>query len=683
MSTATFRFSTDILRRLGEELITSFDQGIVELVKNSYDADAIQCVVELVDTERLGGTVIISDDGDGMTIDDIRDGWLLLGRSRKNPRKRTRLNRLPAGSKGLGRLGAIRLGNEVVLSTRPRSHPGVEHTIHIRWSDFDRRQVVEDVELPIQTTRSDHRSGTRIEIRFLRRTVSIREVQRLARELLLLADPFGDPSGFRPRLVAREFEALQNLVSRGYFDDCEWRLLADLDQEGRASARVFDRSGRVRWIADSHGLDRVYSAPQATFELWAFLLQGDSFAGRTATVGEVRQWLRHVGGIHLYHRGLRVRPYGDVGHDWLDMNLARARDPELRPSTNTSIGRVTVLDEAEELLQKTDRTGFVENEAFRELRRFAVNSLEWMHVQRLAEREKRKDKNKEATKNRSAKAAADLRRAIGKLPSTHAATINKAIREVSLANRATRLQMEDEISLYRTLASVGTSVSVFAHEIDGPATNVVLSANAIERRGRTFLSGRYEKAIGRQVQAAVRAATLLSKFSKLPLGMLKRSKRRRAILNVNHTVRDTLELFEPYLTDAHVALTCDLCDEDVHILASISAVESILSNLIINSVKAIKRQDGRPGQRKLTVRTQVVGDTVLVIVLDNGPGIPNRMASQIWLPGITSDENGTGLGLTIVRDTVIQLGGRVESNPSGELGGAEFTIELPRAAGTP
>ena len=40
MNAANFRVSTDILRRLGEELITSFDQGIVELVKNAYDADA-------------------------------------------------------------------------------------------------------------------------------------------------------------------------------------------------------------------------------------------------------------------------------------------------------------------------------------------------------------------------------------------------------------------------------------------------------------------------------------------------------------------------------------------------------------------------------------------------------------------------------------------------------------------
>ena len=63
---------------------------------------------------------------------------------------------------------------------------------------------------------------------------------------------------------------------------------------------------------------------------------------------------------------------------------------------------------------------------------------------------------------------------------------------------------------------------------------------------------------------------------------------------------------------------------------------------------------------------------------DSGPGIEEGLGETIWLPGITVDEDGTGFGLTIVRDTVAQLGGRIGSVSRGELGGAEFMIELPR-----
>ena len=66
-------------------------------------------------------------------------------------------------------------------------------------------------------------------------------------------------------------------------------------------------------------------------------------------------------------------------------------------------------------------------------------------------------------------------------------------------------------------------------------------------------------------------------------------------------------------------------------------------------------------------------------VLDNGPGIRHLTLDEIWLPGRTTVAGGTGLGLTIVRDSVTDLGGSVRAVASGELGGAEFIIELPVA----
>ena len=56
---------------------------------------------------------------------------------------------------------------------------------------------------------------------------------------------------------------------------------------------------------------------------------------------------------------------------------------------------------------------------------------------------------------------------------------------------------------------------------------------------------------------------------------------------------------------------------------------------------------------------------------------------EIWLPGKTTTPNGTGLGLTIVRDTVTDLGGKVYAIAEGELGGAEIVIELPIAEEKP
>lgn len=678
MSTATFRFATDILQRLGEELIASLDQGIIELVKNAYDADALNCTVRLIGTDSLGGTVIITDDGDGMTADDIRDGWLVLGRSRKAPSNRTRLGRLPAGSKGLGRLGALRMGDKALLVTHPFSEPGISYSLELQWSDFASADVVEDVELNIRRVASKLCPGTRIEIHGLKKVTAEREVRRLARELLLLADPFGDPAGFKLDLVAPEFKEIENLVRTAYFDDCEFRLVASLDPNGSVVAKVFDRSGRVRWTSRVNDFSEPYYAPAATFELWVFLLNASSFTGRSATLGEVRRWLGHVGGVHLYHRGLRVRPYGDPGHDWLDMNLRRSQDPELRPSTNTAVGRVTLSDERGDLLQKTDRTGFIENEAFRDLRRFSIDVLEWMQQKRIEERDKKREEEKRRSEDRTTSAEKNLQRQIERLEPEAKAVIFQAARELESARETEQSLLRDELTLYKTLASVGTAVSVFAHEIEGPSTELTVSVKAMERRLRKALSTTYQSIVGSQIDAVKRSAEMVSRFATLPLGMLKRSKRRRTVLDINKVVQDTLLLLDPYLQDARVKTTYQFNDDAGQVYSSVAAIEAILSNLITNSVKAFKRPDAELNNRQIVVRTDGVEDSVLIVVLDSGPGITAKPVEHIWLPGFTTDENGTGLGLTIVRDTVSELRGHARVIPQGELGGAEFTIEIPR-----
>jgi DNA mismatch repair ATPase MutL len=66
-----------ILRTLGEELISSEIVAILELVKNSYDADARQILVRFVDRLDQGhGTLEIADDGHGMDMETVRGAWM-------------------------------------------------------------------------------------------------------------------------------------------------------------------------------------------------------------------------------------------------------------------------------------------------------------------------------------------------------------------------------------------------------------------------------------------------------------------------------------------------------------------------------------------------------------------------------------------------------------------------------
>jgi hypothetical protein len=321
MTDARFRFAADILRRLGEELNPSPDQGIIELVKNAYDADALKCHVELDNVERAGGTVRVTDDGDGMAAGDIVNGWLVLGRSNKVSTSATRRGRRPAGSKGLGRLAALRLGTHAAVATRPRSEPGREYSLSIDWSEFDNVGLVDDVPLVIQNSAApaSARHGTVITLSELRSRISRTDVKKLARGLILLADPFGDdPSGFKPTLEAPEFRDLERLVKNRYFEDADYHLTASLDDDGLAHAVVSDFKGEPLFEAKHEDIarDRAearYATPALSFDLWVYILNQTSFQLRTTTLGEVRDWLSVFGGVHVYQNGIRVAPYGVPG----------------------------------------------------------------------------------------------------------------------------------------------------------------------------------------------------------------------------------------------------------------------------------------------------------------------------------------------------------------------------------
>jgi len=145
---ANIRFSTQIIKRLGEELNPSIDQSILELVKNSYDADSTSCVVTLSNVGSEGGSVIIEDDGDGMDGTAIKNSYLVLGQSGKSYAQKTRLGRIPAGSKGLGRLAALRMGAYVELESLPRLVKGKENKINKKQTYAGKSEISDNENQP-------------------------------------------------------------------------------------------------------------------------------------------------------------------------------------------------------------------------------------------------------------------------------------------------------------------------------------------------------------------------------------------------------------------------------------------------------------------------------------------------------------------------------------------------------
>ena len=135
MDELKFKVSTGLKSILGQDLITSDNIAILELVKNSYDAHATRVIITF---EK--DSIIIADNGKGMSLNDLQNKWLFVGYSAKSDGTedasyRSKFKRNFAGAKGIGRISCDRLGSEVWLTTKSEDSNTVE-IIHVDWNKF-------------------------------------------------------------------------------------------------------------------------------------------------------------------------------------------------------------------------------------------------------------------------------------------------------------------------------------------------------------------------------------------------------------------------------------------------------------------------------------------------------------------------------------------------------------------
>ncbi|GFK93219.1 C4-dicarboxylate transport sensor protein DctB [Fundidesulfovibrio magnetotacticus] len=119
------------------------------------------------------------------------------------------------------------------------------------------------------------------------------------------------------------------------------------------------------------------------------------------------------------------------------------------------------------------------------------------------------------------------------------------------------------------------------------------------------------------------------------------------------------------------------------VLASSSALEQILTNLLLNALDAIEEAgDAGQGLVRIGARLDAGASEVVLTVADNGPGIPEEHLRRIFDPFFTTKSvgKGTGLGLAVVYGLVRDLDGAVDVSNDG---GAVFAIRLPLAPETP
>lgn len=184
-----FTVDAGLIQRLGYELVGRAETAVSELIKNAYDADASIVDVDFIDSNIKGGTLVVSDNGVGMTEDQLINGFMRISSADKihNPISE-RFKRTKAGRKGIGRFATQRLGTKLTIITQTLE---AFHAIKIviEWAKYEIDIELSSIKFPIHYVEKQKKEGTTLIIEGLAEGWADTSIKRVYRYVLDLLQP--------------------------------------------------------------------------------------------------------------------------------------------------------------------------------------------------------------------------------------------------------------------------------------------------------------------------------------------------------------------------------------------------------------------------------------------------------------------------------------------------------------
>ncbi|MBS3668116.1 sensor histidine kinase [Vreelandella boliviensis] len=708
------RFSVDAghIQRLGVELVGKKDTALSELIKNAFDADATEVNLNFQDSNIAGGTLIISDNGSGMTMDVIRNSWMRISTDEKAEYPLSPFyNRRRAGRKGIGRFAVQRLAKSLELRTSTSGEP-YGYSVFFDWDEeFTAGRDLNDIFNQVQTFEKELKeSGTELRMICLRDSWTPAAISRVWRAVLLLQPPFkiakvsgnkigkqADP-GFTVRVNGETNDKSEDSFSieKDFLSQALASIEASIEEDGNAKVRVISKKLE---LDDSVDFENTY-ALVGTVSLTSryFIYSSETLSGMR--MQEATEMGRRYGGIRVYRNGFRVLPYGDPHDDWLGMDSSASRREFLAPGNNRNFfGQVSILSEENPLLEETaSREGLQENEAFEELQDFAKKALLWAINRIAAARNRKQTASQPRFVSQVRPPSQSIRTAIELLEDEGASDDDKSVRggtesgvhsplpkseqllgalkaaeedakateEEYERQREASLQYE---AMLRLLASLGLSISVFGHEVKGAQEAIRARLQLMSDEIAALPIGEHQESLQIQHEKLETTTRRLFDIGGYIAGLMSQTESRDLReLSVAGALERFGEQFESYMFKQRVIFDpievtpSNLRTIEMHA----SELDSVLLNFLTNSIKSMKK--ARVSKRRIRMDAKREGKYVVIGFEDNGVGIPKEQHELIFHAFYTTtliaeDDGlagpGTGLGLKIVSDIASSYGGGV------------------------
>ncbi len=710
--TIPFQAEGRLLQELGERLVASPEVALVELIKNAYDADSPSCEVRL---DEAGKALLIADRGHGMTFEEFAGRWMRIAKSREQQLSRIYRRRV-TGAKGIGRFAVRYLGDHLTLITVAKDEERnlkTRLTAQFDWPQIDQLSDIRDAEVDytLEQAAADTPSGTTLEVRALKTPTDFTRGSSLRANVLRIVTPLQgldagrfkpshkdsktDP-GFRVLLPGAQEEGpsevdLADLVLRNYWA----RLYIDL-KDKRLTFKVWFSSSR-----EPKTLEIRVSTSISGFvaDIRYFPRRKGVFRGKGINGQVAWRWVRDNHGVAVIDHGFRVVPYGYKFDDWLHLDLDKAhsqRDwgsqiakehfpipPAVRnrpadnpalylPSNFQLVGAVFVQSQppspeksAIDLVPSMDREGFLKNQAFEELVEFARAGIEFLALQ--DKRELERILTREA-REAAARAREDVRKAIDHIQRSPTLTrADKARLTKAYTQLADQIEEVEEYNVQArrslmTMSLLGVVAGFMTHETQSLVFEMEKAAQIVSSLAKKHPS---LADAASEIDKRLLAFKGQLQYVQMFLGGVRRNQAVR--MSAFGQIRHVLKRFENFATDHGITVTSEAPAEVQTPALPPTVYSGVLLNLYTNALKAVLAGASSIRDPKVTIRAWNERRNHFLEVSDNGIGIPPELQKRIWEPLYTTTSDtgnplgsGMGLGLTLVKQVVEDIGGKIE-----------------------
>jgi len=680
-----------IISLIGDELISDEAVAVVELVKNAYDADASRVAVRFEGKDPFKPeTLVISDDGTGMTLDAVLGGWFEPGTITKRKKSKSPGGRLYQGAKGVGRFAAARLAEGLFLETKSKKETdGV--TVLLEWGRFDESSYLDEIEIQYEVRPLPGLvHGTTLTLLNPRQKEdgSLRiDFETLHNRLSRLISPFGDVKDFNIDLTIPghpEFSGEVNaheLIAKPPYK-IEGSLAADGTFTGNIAVNGVVVKNLQRHQLGDKGATVGCGGFTVEFRAWDRDRKGLSPLMLKHNLGlqEIRQILDNYCGVSIYRDGFRVHPYGAPGNDWLRLDYWSRQNPTMRLANNQVVAAIRSSRESNpELIDRTTREGLVHNPAYEQLTVWAPRILALLEEERYKVRPREETQAEEIhTLFEAFDLSPVVEEADRQLGKQH--PVSKLVRKSDGTIREGVRRLQEHYSRLLMTAGIGQMVDLVIHEIGAPVGRANREIAHLEKILRKqFPKTKLEEAEGSLNLIKGWLEQIVALRARLdPKSAGKRG--RATTFSIQEEILGNLLLFENLLAKQKIKPSLHMPKDPFIVKMTRSALGQVLANLLDNSVYWLTRHhgDGKGGEIDITLRTREHGFSILFC--DDGAGIDEANRERAFDPYFSTKENGIGLGLYVARQ-VIEPYGKLIYRDDCRLSGAGFEATFEKQVG--